>query len=176
MTQTECAPHRCSSLERCQNQVIQKKAFPPTSVLLDATFGRALQVNAEVQQGTKIVEYVGEYIGRSEYVKRKNDPKRESKFYTARVGSGGDLFVDASEYGNHSRFINHSCIPNCRLQTWYVDTKPRLIVVANCKLEKGTILSLSYMDASWGIPCKCGACDGRYNIFAYNISSDSDSM
>jgi histone-lysine N-methyltransferase SETD2 len=143
---------------------------------LDDVFGRALQINIEVFRGTKIVEYVGEYIGRDEFAARKKDQNRESKFYTAKLGTGKDLFVDASEYGNNSRFINHSCIPNCSLQTWYVDTKPRLIVVANYKLEKGAILSMSYMDASWGIWCKCGACDGCYNISAMDMSNDSDSM
>lgn len=37
-----------------------------------------------------------------------------------------DLIVDATRKGNYARFINHSCDPNCEVQMWYVDGKPRL--------------------------------------------------
>jgi histone-lysine N-methyltransferase SETD2 len=38
--------------------------------------------------------------------------------------------VDATEKGGFSRFINHSCMPNCRMEKWQVGKKYRLGLVA----------------------------------------------
>ncbi len=93
----------------------------------------------------------------------------------AKVGSGETLYIDASNFGNKSRFINHSCLPNCQFETWYVDNKPRLIVVATFAIDQGTHLTVSYMDSTWNIPCFCGECDGNYNLLAIDMTNDSDS-
>ncbi|ETV64962.1 hypothetical protein H257_18231 [Aphanomyces astaci] len=114
LTQTEYAPGRCSANEHCQNQTISKKLFPPTTVVADSKLTHALRVDEGVPPGTKIIEYVGEHIG------------KEENWYIARVGTNGDLYVDASKF----------------------DTKPRLMVVVNTALEHGTILTLSYMNAA----------------------------
>ncbi|KAF0775044.1 hypothetical protein AaE_001257 [Aphanomyces astaci] len=173
MTQTECAPNRCSSMEFCQNQTIRKKRFPKTTVVEDVLLKHGLRIDVDVRSETKIIEYVGEYMSKMDFLRRKRLKQGTTDWYLARVGSNEDLYIDAGRVGNHSRFINHSCIPNCRFQTWYVDTKPRLMVVANHALERGTILSLDYMDAGWNITCLCGACDGNYST-AIDLSSGSD--
>ncbi len=36
------------------------------------------------------------------------------------------LLIDARYKGNHARFINHSCDPNCILHKWWV-TPPTLL-------------------------------------------------
>ncbi|RHX98886.1 hypothetical protein DYB25_008607 [Aphanomyces astaci] len=164
ITQTECAPGRCSANELCRNQAISKKLFPPTTIVDDSKLTHALRVDESVPAGTKIIDYVGEPIGKEEVAARKDKRHGAKDWYIARVGTNGDLYVDASKFGNNSRFINHACVPNCRFEVWYVDTKPRLMVVANTALEQGTILTLSYMNAAWNITCVCGVCDGGYNL------------
>ncbi|RHY55595.1 hypothetical protein DYB30_004919 [Aphanomyces astaci] len=157
LTQTECAPGRCSANELCQNQAISKKLFPPTTIVADSKLTHALRVDESVPAGTKIIDYVGEPIGKEEVAARKDKRHGAKDWYIVRVGTNGDLYVDASKFGNNSRFINHACVPNCRFEVWYVDTKPRLMVVANTALEQGTILTLSYMNAAWNITCVCQA-------------------
>ncbi|ETV66462.1 hypothetical protein H257_17048 [Aphanomyces astaci] len=148
ITQTECAPGRCSANELCRNQAISKKLFPPTTIVDDSKLTHALRVDESVPAGTKIIEYVGEHIGKEEVAARKEKRHGAKDWYIVRVGTNGDLYVDASKFGNNSRFINHAYVPNCRFEVWYVDTKPRLMVVANTALEQGTILTLSYMNAA----------------------------
>ena len=45
-------------------------------------------------------------------------------FYIMELDNG--LFVDGKYRGSNSRFINHSCDPNCELQRWVVKGSPRI--------------------------------------------------
>ncbi|KAH9103374.1 hypothetical protein AeMF1_020277 [Aphanomyces euteiches] len=159
----ECASDRCSAGKHCQNNAIQQKRFPKTTVVVDPTFGFGLRLDESVPKDTKIIEYVGQLITKESYLCRKEKGRGQLAWYIARVSREDDnLYVDATKYGNAARFINHSCLPNCRFETWYVDKKPRLMVVSRLPLEKGCILSLHYMDSTWGTVCQCGFCDGTY--------------
>ncbi|KAF0719544.1 Aste57867_958 [Aphanomyces stellatus] len=159
-TYTECTRGICSAQEYCLNNTIQQRRYPNTTVVVDQKFGYGLRLDEDVAQDTKIVEYVGQRISKDEYVRRKMTLTDGS--YLAQLALGSDLYVDAREVGNFSRFINHSCRPNCNFETWYVHKLPRLFVVARTALVKGTILSAYYMDPSWGVQCLCGACEGQF--------------
>ncbi|ETV68876.1 hypothetical protein H257_15229 [Aphanomyces astaci] len=112
------------------------KRFPKTTVVQNDLLKHGLRIDVDVRSETKIIEYVGEYMSKMDVLRQKRLKQGTTDWYLARVGSSEDLYIDAGRVGNHSRFINHSCIPNCRFQTWYVDTKPRLMVVANQALER----------------------------------------
>ncbi|CAK4708112.1 unnamed protein product [Aphanomyces euteiches] len=169
----ECASVRCSAGKYCQNNVIQQKRSPKTTVVVDPTFGFGLRLDENVPKDTKIIEYVGQLITKDTYLLRKEKGRGQLAWYIARVSREDDnLFVDATKYGNASRFINHACSPNCCFETWYVDKKPRLMVVSRLPLEKGCLLSLHYMDSTWGIPCQCGFCDGTYLPPPTDINDD----
>lgn len=44
--------------------------------------------------------------------------KGVTKFYMCEVRK--DFTIDATSKGNASRFMNHSCDPNCNLEKWLV--------------------------------------------------------
>ena len=46
----------------------------------------------------------------------------DKKFYMCEITK--DFTIDATFKGNSSRFLNHSCDPNCKLEKWY--PKPNL--------------------------------------------------
>jgi hypothetical protein len=50
----------------------------------------------------------------------------------------------AHTQGNASRFINHSCAPNCELQKWNVRGFTRIGIMANQDIPAGTALSYDY--------------------------------
>ena len=37
-----------------------------------------------------------------------------------------DLFIDATNKGNISRYFNHSCDPKCEIQKWIVEDEMRI--------------------------------------------------
>lgn len=55
-------------------------------------------------------------IDQKEFTKRMNKKEKRKHFYIITVGGG--KYVDASFKGNSSRFINHSCNPNCKPEIW----------------------------------------------------------
>ena len=50
--------------------------------------------------------------------------------------------------GNSSRFINHSCAPNCELQKWNVKGFTRIGIVAVMDIPVGEPLSYDYQFAT----------------------------
>ena len=64
-----------------------------------------------------IMEYVGEVLNYEQFQSRARAYKREGgdkHYYFMALNT--DEIVDASKKGNISRFINHSCDPNCETQ------------------------------------------------------------
>ncbi|GLD47626.1 histone-lysine N-methyltransferase NSD2-like protein, partial [Lates japonicus] len=67
--------------------------------------------------------------------------------------------------GNYSRFMNHSCQPNCETQKWTVNGDTRVGLFAVCDIPAGTELTFNYNLDCLGnekTVCRCGApnCSG----------------
>jgi SET domain-containing protein len=78
-----------------------------------------------------------------------------------------EWIVDATREGNISRFINHSCDPNCYTQIIDVEGQKKIVVIANRPIEAGEEITYNYFFAGEDdqLNCKCGAinCSGRLN-------------
>lgn len=48
-----------------------------------------------------------------------------------------DRVIDAGPKGNYSRFMNHSCQPNCETQKWTVNGDTRVGLFAICDVPAG---------------------------------------
>jgi SET domain-containing protein len=59
-------------------------------------------------------------------------------------------YIDASKKGNISRFMNHSCDPNCTLQKWVVGQTMRVGIFCNKDVSKGTELTFDYKFERYG--------------------------
>ena len=73
--------------------------------------------------------------------------------------------IDARPKGNLSRFMNHSCNPNCDTQKWRVNGDTRVGLFANRDIPAGTELTFDYQLDTRGNEkkeCHCGApnCSG----------------
>jgi len=69
--------------------------------------------------GTFIIEYCGEVLSEKEFRHRMvEEYARERHHYCLNLDSG--IVIDGYRMGNISRFINHSCEPNCEMQKWWV--------------------------------------------------------
>jgi len=67
--------------------------------------------------GTFVIEYCGEVVSETEFKRRMVDEySRERHHYCLNLDSG--IVIDGYRMGNISRFINHSCQPNCEMQKW----------------------------------------------------------
>jgi len=74
--------------------------------------GRGVYARTDIPKGTRLIEYTGERIGNAEADRRYEDDKMR-QHHTFLFILNSRTCVDAAVGGNISRFINHSCDPNC---------------------------------------------------------------
>lgn len=83
-----------------------KKRLPQTCILKSKYGGFGLFAAEAIEDGSRIIDYIGEKIGLREY-------RRRSRFYDS-IGYnplfdlGPGVVIDGLIGGNESRFINHS--------------------------------------------------------------------
>ncbi|CAK9296096.1 unnamed protein product [Gordionus sp. m RMFG-2023] len=64
--------------------------------------------------------------------------------------------IDATNKGSYSRFINHSCDPNCETQKWTVNGKLRIGIFSKKRIPKYSELTFDYQSQRYGRePQKC---------------------
>ena len=164
-------------------------APPPTSKLQDpATDGRRIQTRksgvhgkgvfalADLAEGEKLIEYTGEVITWKEALRRHpHDPKDPNHTFYFHMDK--KHVIDAKVGGNSSRWINHSCKPNCEAD----EEKGRVFIKALRNIKAGEELFYDYgliIDAKYtpkllaDYPCWCGAKKCRGTLLATKDKSD----
>lgn len=154
----------CEMSDSCQNQDIKMKRSAKIKVgrALASDFG--LFTLQDLRAGSFVIEYIGELINKNEMQRRMKAMRtnREKNFYFLTVTS--DLYIDSFKFGNLSRFVNHSCDPNCNAEKMIVDGITRIGIYTNCDVKAGTELTFNYQMKIFGeeIECFCGSskCSG----------------
>lgn len=86
-----------------------------------------------------VIEYIGEVIRQSVA------DDRERKYTKMGIGSSylfridADTIVDATVRGNLSRFINHSCEPNCYAKIIPVENDKKIIIYSARDIKIGEV-------------------------------------
>ncbi|RHY19103.1 hypothetical protein DYB36_012673 [Aphanomyces astaci] len=113
--------------------------------------------------------FIGEYVGR---IVRTATMDRTSRYIVSireeDKDSGGMIWrtnVDARDVGNFTRFINHSCMPNARWDTYRSPTSfcPRIHVMSLRAIDAGEEITVDY-GAAAGVGttrCHCGTATCR---------------
>src|SRR5581483_2931820 len=92
-----------------------------------------------IPKGTRIIEYTGERISHEEADARYDDAAME-RHHTFLFTVDEKTVIDAKRKGNDSRFINHSCEPNCET----VVEKGRIFIDAIQDISPGEELFFDY--------------------------------
>ncbi|KAM6431905.1 histone-lysine N-methyltransferase NSD3 isoform 2-T3 [Liasis olivaceus] len=169
MLQYECHPQVCPAAERCQNQCFTKRLYPEAEIIKTDRRGWGLQTKRNIKKGEFVNEYVGELIDEEECrlrIKRAHE-NSVTNFYMLTVTK--DRIIDAGPKGNYSRFMNHSCNPNCETQKWTVNGDVRVGLFALCDIPAGMELTFNYNLDCLGngrTECHCGAenCSGFLGV------------
>ena len=74
--------------------------------------GRGVYARKDIPKGTRLIEYTGEHISNAEADRRYQD-ETMPRHHTFLFILNSRTCVDAAVGGNISRYINHSCDPNC---------------------------------------------------------------
>uniref|UniRef100_A0A8D3A141 Nuclear receptor binding SET domain protein 2 n=1 Tax=Scophthalmus maximus TaxID=52904 RepID=A0A8D3A141_SCOMX len=151
MLQYECHPQVCPNGERCCNQDFTKRLYPETKIIKTPGKGWGLVALRDIKKGEFVNEYIGELIDEEECRARIKYAQENNitDFYMLTIDK--DRIIDAGPKGNYSRFMNHSCQPNCETQKWTVNGDTRVGLFAVYSPARASKLV-----------CRCGApnCSG----------------
>jgi SET domain-containing protein len=92
-----------------------------------------------IKQGERLIEYTGERIAHPEADARYDDDTMD-RHHTFLFAVSSRTVIDATYGGNESRFINHSCDPNCETEI----EKGRVYIFAIRDIPVGEELHYDY--------------------------------
>ena len=156
----------CGCGPDCGNRLLSQRQFAKCRPKREQGKGWGLITVNGIQKGQLVLEYVGEII--DEKMKRERldswskDHPNDPNFYIMQLEHS--WYIDAREKGGLSRFINHSCDPNCHLMPVNVSGYMRVAIVASKNIAPGEFLSYDYhFDTQDGdkFICRCGASNCR---------------
>jgi SET domain-containing protein len=153
-----------------------------TAISSPATTGRRIQVRrsgvhgkgvfavCDIAEGEAIIEYVGEIISWAAAQERHpHDPTDPNHTFYFHIDA--ENVIDALVGGNSSRWINHSCDPNCEAD----EVEGRIFIKALRNIAAGEELHYDYgliIDERYTpklkaeYPCWCGAPTCRKTLLA----------
>ncbi|KAJ3090625.1 histone methyltransferase set2 [Quaeritorhiza haematococci] len=125
--------------------------------------GFGLRATDFIKNGSFIIEYVGEVIPQSMFLKRTREysDNGATHFYFMSLCDNESRreVIDAQKKGNLARFMNHSCKPNCALEKWVVGSRLRIGIFSIKDVAPGEELTFDYKFERYGAqaqPCYCG--------------------
>lgn len=132
--------------------------------------GKGVFAVQDIPAGEVVIEYVGEIISWQEAQDRHpHDPSQPNHTFYFHIDE--DRVIDALHGGNSSRWINHSCNPNC-----FADERDgRIFITALRNITAGEELNYDYglileerytpkLKAEY--PCHCGSANCRGTLLA----------
>ncbi len=132
--------------------------------------GKGVFALQDLAEGETLIEYVGEVISWPEALRRHpHDPGDPNHTFYFHIDE--DHVIDAKVGGNSSRWINHSCQPNCEAD----EDGGRVFIKALRNIKAGDELFYDYgliIDARYTkkllaeYPCWCGAKNCRGTLLA----------
>ncbi|KAG2783549.1 hypothetical protein PC129_g9628 [Phytophthora cactorum] len=158
-TYVECSAS-CPAGQYCRNQRLQyPERYPLLEPFKTKHKGYGVRTRQHIPPLSIVGEYVGEIIDQKELARRlKSVPRHELNFYYLLLAPG--VYIDARSKGSFTRFVNHSCEPNCKTEKWTVKGETRIAVSALRDIEVGEELTFDYKWKALGsrqIKCFCGA-------------------
>uniref|UniRef100_A0A7E4VZH9 SET domain-containing protein n=1 Tax=Panagrellus redivivus TaxID=6233 RepID=A0A7E4VZH9_PANRE len=165
IAEVRCSAHcKCSST--CVNKEVSNRSPPKLEIrYVNKDIGFGLFARATIQKNRFIGSYVGELYVRSVFTKFADE---HPYYYMVRPQLFKQpVLIDALNFGNYTRFINHSCRPNVFTKNIYAGSNkllPYPSFFASRKINEGEQIFLDYGPeyfASLGIQCQCGHCSGN---------------
>jgi SET domain-containing protein len=139
--------------------------------------GKGVFALQDLAEGETLIEYVGEIISWDEAQDRHphdpNDPNHTFYFHV-----NEDRVIDALHGGNSSRWINHSCDPNCEAD----EENDRIFIKALRNIKAGEELNYDYgliIDEPYTkklkaeYPCWCGSKNCRGTLLSPKERKDT---
>uniref|UniRef100_A0A3Q3W306 [histone H3]-lysine(36) N-trimethyltransferase n=1 Tax=Mola mola TaxID=94237 RepID=A0A3Q3W306_MOLML len=155
----ECSS-RCLNGVYCSNRRFQMKQHADFDVILTEDKESIYMPHITFYLNTFVLEYCGEVLDHKEFKTRVKEYARNKNIHYYFMSLKNNEIIDATLKGNCSRFMNHSCEPNCETQKWTVNGQLRVGFFTTKAVTVGTELTFDYQFQRYGKEaqkCFCGA-------------------
>ncbi|KAJ0239840.1 SET domain-containing protein [Hirschfeldia incana] len=134
----------CNCGSECNNKPFQQRRVKKLKLTQTEKCGSGIVAEEFIQEGEFIIEYVGEVIDDVTCGDRlwKMKHRGETNFYLCEINK--NMVIDATNKGNKSRYINHSCNPNTQMLKWITEGETRLGIFAISDINKGDHITYDY--------------------------------
>ncbi|KAF4139663.1 SET domain-containing protein [Phytophthora infestans] len=143
-----CDDRNCTIGLGCGNRFIRTHSFN----IIQTRTALGLAPSTFLAKGSFVLEFVGELIFESIKSERSRDYIIEVATTTIR---NDKIFIDAGKCGNESRFINHSCAPNCKWVEFLSCDGPRIGIFAIRDISAGEEITVEYTREKLWFKCLC---------------------
>ncbi|KAI8377796.1 uncharacterized protein BYT42DRAFT_357888 [Radiomyces spectabilis] len=152
----ECMESDCSCGRFCRNRRFQLRQYARVDVIRTVKKGFGLRALTDLPKNSFIMEYIGEVIPNSEFIRRTRAYEAEGLKHYYFMTLKTDEIIDATKKGCLARFINHSCNPNSVTQKWVVGKTMRIGIFTTRFVKAGTELTFDYKFERYGaVAQKC---------------------
>lgn len=151
----ECNDY-CNCGKNCKNRVVQHGRKVGLEIFKTVNRGWGLRCMQDLKRGQFIDTYRGEIITHEEANRRDGTRTQDQEIYLMGLDKwtedqGGSQYVcDGMHFGGPTRFINHSCDPNCAIYTVSYNHADiniyDLAFFATEPIQAGTELTFNYVD------------------------------
>ncbi|XP_050438814.1 probable histone-lysine N-methyltransferase CG1716 [Adelges cooleyi] len=167
----------CPLKSFCTNKQFQNKQFKHTQLVKTQNKGYGVCAFEDIPKGSIVDEYVGEVIDQHEMIRRMKLNVYKNNNYMVQLKH--DEVIDATRKGNITRFINHSCEPNCIAEKWHVLGESRMGFFSSKDIKKGEEITFDYSFQIFGDAaqqkCYCGTPKCRGFISKKSRTSEQSS-
>lgn len=132
--------------------------------------GNGVFATRKIEAGKCVTEYMGDRISAKQALKRSGlDP--DNPYHTFFFSLENGKLIDGDSNGNESRWINHSCAPNCEAR----EDDGRVYIHALRTIKRGEELNYDYglvigerhtKKVKNNYACHCGAESCRHTMLA----------
>ena len=157
----------CMCAGDCPNRIVQRGVSAPIQVFKTRYKGWAVRATAPIAAGSFVVEYTGEIITTDEAERRGAEYDKQgfsTLFDLDAANADCEYTIDATWQCSVARFLNHSCSPNLRQASVWVDTLslalPRIAFFATRDIQPLEELTFDYKyeaNDEATMRCHCGA-------------------
>ncbi|KAK2494792.1 hypothetical protein MC885_008459, partial [Smutsia gigantea] len=159
----ECSS-QCPNGDYSSNRRFQRKQHADVEVILTEKKGWGLRAAKDLPSNAFVLEYCGEVLDHKEFKARAKEDARNKNIHYYFMALQNDEIIDATQKGNCSHFMNHSCEPNCEAQKWRVNGQLRIGFFTTKLVPSGSELTFDYQFETYGKEaqkCFCGSANCR---------------
>lgn len=135
--------------------VIKKTQAKVSIEYINNLLGYGVVAQEPIAEGAMVGEYTGKLYSYSQISYRSLPDLRfimeVGPFGVDKYGMFYELFIDAKDKGNFTRFINHSYKPNLSEKIVFAKGLWHIVLIANQRIDQNAQLSINYGEGYWQV-------------------------